>query len=117
MPAARFEDLVVWRKAHEFVTAIYALTHRFPQDELYDLVSQTRRAAISIPANIAEGFRKFSKPGKARYLNIARPSLEECRCYLILAEDLNYCRTDNLTRQLEEVSKPLTSYRNKILNS
>jgi 23S rRNA-intervening sequence protein len=71
-PAARtFQDLLVWRQAHAFVLAVYQFTAAFPKQETYGLALQMRRAAVSIPANIAEGFRKRSKPDKARYLNMA----------------------------------------------
>jgi len=70
-----FRDLIVWRKAHEFVLAIYELTATFPKQEVYGLTSQMRRAAISIPANIAEGFRKRGKADKARFMNTAEGSL------------------------------------------
>jgi four helix bundle protein len=69
-----------------------------------------RRAAISIPANIAEGFKKKTRPDKARYMNIAQASLEECRYYLILSKDLGYGDTLQLMSQLEEVSKLLEAY-------
>jgi four helix bundle protein len=77
--ARSFRDLVVWRKAHEFVLAVYAFTAEFPKAETYGLVSQMRRAAISAPANIAEGFRRRGKVPKARFMNLAEGSLEECR--------------------------------------
>jgi four helix bundle protein len=90
-PAARtFSDLLVWRKAHEFVLAVYKFTAAFPKTETYGLAVQMRRAAVSIPANIAEGFRRRGKPDKARFMNIAEGSIEECRYYLILAQDLGY---------------------------
>jgi len=89
-PAKSFQDLIVWQKAHAFVLSVYAATRCFPKEELYGLTSQFRRAAVSIPANIAEGFRKQSKPDKARFLNISEGSLEECRYYLILAQDLGH---------------------------
>jgi four helix bundle protein len=88
-PAARsFRDLVVWRRAHEFVLAVYTFTAGFPKQETYGLASQMRRAAVSVPANIAEGFRRRGKVDKARFMNLAEGSLEECRYYLILAQDL-----------------------------
>ena len=89
----------------------------FPKNEIYGLTSQTRRSAVSIPANIAEGFKKKTKPDKMRYFNIAQGSLEESRYYLILAKDLNYGETSQLMKQLEEVSKLLQSYLSSILNS
>lgn len=115
--AHSFCDLVVWRKAHEFVLAVYAFTSSFPQKEMYGLTSQMRRAAVSIPANIAEGFRRRSKQEKCRFLNIAEGSLEECRYYLILARDLRYGETADLTSLLEEISRLLHSYRAAISSS
>jgi len=95
MPAPRaaartFQDLVVWRKAHELVLAVYSFTADFPKQETYGLALQMRRAAVSVPANIAEGFRRRGKADKARYMNMAEASLEESRYYLILAKDLGY---------------------------
>jgi four helix bundle protein len=117
-PAAqRFQDLLVWRKAHEVVLAIYAFTADFPKQETYGLALQMRRAAVSIPANIAEGFRRRGKAEKARYMNIAEGSLEESRYYLILAKDLGYGDTAKLIGQLEEVSRLLSTYAAAILAS
>ena len=76
-PARTFTDLVVWQKAHAFVLAVYRLTAAFPKTGTCGLMSQMRRAAVSIPANIAEGFGRRSLADKARYLNIARPRLRE----------------------------------------
>jgi hypothetical protein len=70
-PARSFRDLMVWQRAHEFVLAVYRYTESFPERERYGLAHQLRRAAVSIPANIAEGFGKRSKADKARFLNIA----------------------------------------------
>ncbi len=67
-PARTFEDLIVWQKAHQFVLAVYKFTDSFPRSELYGLTSQLRRAAVSIAANIAEGFKKSGKIDKARYI-------------------------------------------------
>ena len=89
-PAKRFEDLIVWQKAHQWVLAIYRYSEKFPKQEVYGLTAQLRRAAISIPANIAEGFKKRGRADKARFMNIAQGSIEECRYYLILANDLDY---------------------------
>jgi len=94
-PARSFRDLMVWRKAHEFVLAVYRFTELFPEREKYGLAHQMRRAAVSVPANIAEGFGKRSQPEKARFLNIAEGSLEECRYYLILTQDLGYGQTES----------------------
>jgi four helix bundle protein len=77
MSAKSFEDLVVWRKAHAYVLDIYKITEGFPKSELFGLTSQMRRAAVSIPANIAEGFKKRGPRDKVRVLNIGQGSLEE----------------------------------------
>jgi four helix bundle protein len=109
-PAQKFQDLIVWQKAHSFVVEIYKLTVHFPKTEMYGLTSQFRRAAVSIPANIAEGFKKTGKADKIRYYNIAQGSLEECRYYLLLAKDLGYYNTSKLSGQAEEISKLLAAY-------
>lgn len=115
-PARSFSDLIVWQKAHAFVLAVYQASKAFPREELYGLTAQFRRAAVSIPANIAEGFRKQSKSDKARFLNIAEGSIEECRYYLILAQDLGYLDDSALFQQAEEVARLLHGYRSAILS-
>jgi four helix bundle protein len=109
-PATSFQDLLVWQKAHQFVLSVYNYSDYFPQKEVYGLTSQFRRAAISVPANIAEGFKKKSKTDKARFMNIAQGSLEECRYYLILAKDLGYGDNPELMPLLEEISKMIVRY-------
>jgi four helix bundle protein len=104
-------------KGSRIVLSVYKMTDNFPQKEQYGLSSQFRRAAVSIPANIAEGFKKKSKPDKVRFMNIAQGSLEECRYYLILSRDLNYVDPKEQKQRLEEISKLLASYSSKILNS
>lgn len=116
-PARTFEDLVVWQKSHALVLAIYRISAVFPKNEMYGLVPQVRRAAVSIPANMAEGFKKRGKADKARFMNIAQGSLEETRYYLILARDLGYLNSNNLLDQLEEVSRLLEVYSRTILTS
>ncbi len=107
----------MWRKAHELVLAIYPLTAAFPRQETYGLSLQMRRAAVSVPANIAEGFRRRSRTEKARFLNIAESSLEETRYFLILVRDLGYADTAPLMIALEEVSRLLNAYTAAILSS
>jgi four helix bundle protein len=109
-PAKTFQDLIVWQKAHKFVLSVYKLSEGFPKTEVYGLTSQLRRAAVSIPANIAEGFKKRTKPDKARLMNIAQGSLEECRYYLILTRDLNYGDTTELSTLIDEVGRLLDAY-------
>lgn len=108
--ARSFFDLVVWQKAHAFVLEVYRLTGSFPKHEIYGLANQMRRAAVSVAANIAEGFRRFGKSDKLRMLNIAQGSLEESRYYLILTRDLQYGEITLSSNQLEEVSRLLDAY-------
>ena len=96
---------------------VYQFTDHCPGKELYGLTSQLRRAAVSIPANVAEGFKKRGKPDKVRFLNMAQGSLEECRYYLILSADLHYGDSHSLMEQLEETSRLLEAYARSILNS
>lgn len=116
-PARSFQELIVWQKSHQFVLSVYAITKVFPREEVYGLTSQFRRAAVSVPANIAEGFRKRGCADKARFMNIAQASLEECRYYLILTQDLGYGDTGEHMHQLTEVSKMLDRYAAAILTS
>lgn len=116
-PARTFQDLLVWEKAQQLVLEVYALTAAFPKQETYGLALQMRRAAVSIPANIAEGFRRRSKADKARFMNMAEGSAEECRYFLILAKDLGYSDTGKLSAILEEVSRLLAAYAAAILAS
>ncbi len=83
---------------------------------MYGLTSQLRRAAISVPANIAEGFKKKGRLDKARFMNIAQGSLEESRYYLILAGDLDYADTKSLMASLDEVGRMLDTYARSILS-
>jgi four helix bundle protein len=110
MAARTFEELEVWQKAHKVVLHVYHMTGKFPREELIGLSSQLRRAMVSVPANIAEGFVKRGKGDKIRFYNIAQGSLEECRYYFRLAKDLNYADTSELSRDLDEVSRMLEGY-------
>ena len=116
-PARSFRDLVVWQKAHQLVLSIYRLTKSFPADERFGLTSQIRRAAVSVAANIAEGFSKRGKADKARYFNIAQGSLEEVHYYLILGQDLNYGDCNQLADSYREVARLLNGYIRALLNS
>ncbi|MCA1605217.1 MAG: four helix bundle protein [Acidobacteria bacterium] len=117
MTSKSFEDVELWRKAHAWVLAIYRFTEPFPKHELFGLTSQLRRAAASVPANFAEGFKKRSRADKIRIYNIAQGSLEECRYFLILARDLRYGDLLALMVALEEISKMLEGYIRAIRNS
>ncbi|HEX8650023.1 MAG TPA: four helix bundle protein [Pyrinomonadaceae bacterium] len=104
-------------ESHRFVLAVYRFTEDFPRKEIYGLTSQFRRAAVSIPANIAEGFKKRGRSDKARFMNIAQGSAEECRYYLILSRDLNYGDQPELLSLLDEVSRLLAKYHDKLLTN
>lgn len=115
-----FENIVAWQKAHEFVIQVYKITRSFPEDERYGLTSQFRRAAVSIEANIAEGYKKLSKADKLRFMNISQGSLEECRDYIILSRDLGYLATgqfEQLRDAVEQTSKLLNGYCKGIINN
>ena len=105
-----FEDVIVWQKAHAWVLKVYRFSAAFPKQEMFALTSQLRRAAVSVPANFAEGFKKRSNADKLRFYNIAQGSLEECRYYLILARDLCYGDSTSLLLDLQEVSRMLEAY-------
>jgi four helix bundle protein len=107
MAARTFEDLIVWQKAYRFVLELYQATDDFPKREIYGLTSQMRKAAISVPANIAEGFKKRGRLDKALFMNMAQGSIEESRCYLPLSKDLGYGDTNLMMNNLEEVSRLL----------
>jgi four helix bundle protein len=111
VPLARtFRDLLIWQKAHQFVLRVYGETAHFPPDERFGLTRQLRRSAVSIPANIAEGFVKRGIADKLRYLNIAQGSLEESRYYLILASDLGIADLSALEEQVDECSRMIEAY-------
>ena len=115
-----FQRVIAWQKAHDFVLSVYSITRQFPDDERFGLTSQFRRAAVSIEANIAEGYKKLSKTDKLRFFNIAQGSLEECRDYIILSLDLNYITEQDynlLCKQSEYTSRMLNSYCEGIINN
>ena len=117
MYSKTFEDVEVWQRAHAWVLGIYKLTDNFPKQEMFGLTSQLRRAAVSVPANFAEGFKKMGLSDKLRFYNIAQGSLEECRYYLILARDLNYGDIKNLQNESDRISKMLAAYMRAIQNA
>ena len=115
-----FEDIIAWKKAHAFVLSVYKITKDFPDDEKFGLTSQFRRAAVSIEANIAEGYRKIGKQDKLRFFNISQGSLSECKDYIILARDLEYINMEQyqeLWQSSEEANRLLISYCNGIINN
>ena len=87
---ATYRDLVAWQKAIELVTAVYRVTRTFPREEMYGLTSQLRRAAVSIPSNIAEGQARYSHHEFQHFLRTARGSLAEVETQLVIARNLGY---------------------------
>ena len=114
-----FKDLIVWQKSHFFVLEIYSITASFPNEEVFALTSQMRRAAVSVPANIAEGFKKRTLANKLNYISHSEGSLEELKYYLILAKDLQYINVEkyeSLESMTEEISKLISGYMKTIKN-
>ena len=115
-----FHGIVAWQKAHDFVLMVYKETKSFPDFEKFGLSSQFQRAAVSIPANIAEGYKKLSRSDKLRFYNIAQGSLEECRYYVLLSRDLGYINEEHYSLLLdivEETSKLLNGYCKGIIDN
>ena len=120
MPTKSFEQLIVWQKAQNFVKSVYLSTRTFPDFERFGLSSQFQRAAVSIAANIAEGYGRLGKNDKLHFLNYAQGGLEECRCYIILSCDLNYIdesQYQSLTQEIQGLSVFLNSYIKGIVNN
>jgi four helix bundle protein len=113
----RFTDLKVWQRSHALVLKLYPLTATFPAEERFGVVSQLRRAATSVPANIAEGSKRQGKGDFARFLNIAEGSLAETEYFVLLARDLNYLSADAakpLLSEIEEIARMLYVLRTKV---
>ena len=112
-----FENVLAWQKSHQFVLTVYQIMPIFPDFEKFGLCSQFRRAAISIAANFAEGYKRLSQADKLHFYNIAQGSLEECRYYCILSRDLGYINVqtyEGIRSLLNETSYLLNSYVNGI---
>ena len=115
-----FENIVAWQKAHQFTKMVYLITKDFPEEERFGLTSQFRRAAVSIGANIAEGYKKLSKADKLRFFNISQGSLAECMNYIILSRDIGYMDDSNysvLHKMADEVARLLSAYCNGVMNN
>jgi four helix bundle protein len=108
-----FQDIKAWQKSHALTLEVYRLTAIYPKHELFGLTSQTRRAAVSVPSNIAEGFRRKGKNDSLHFYNIAQASLEELKYQLLLARDLKYIEPveyENVLVIAEETSKLLAGW-------
>ncbi len=105
-----FQEVELWKKAHAWVLAVYRFTERFPKYERFGLAAQLRDAAVSVPANFAEGFKRRTRSDKARSYNIAQSSLEESRYFLMLSRDLEYGDAMPLLEGAEEIARMLEGY-------
>lgn len=111
-----WKDLIVWQKSHPLVLDIYLITNSFPETERYNLTSQIRRAATSIPTNIVEGHDRSSTNEFIRFLYISRGSLEEVRYLFLLAKDLEYIE-DKVYQSTETKCSVISVLLNKLINS
>lgn len=112
-----FQDLIMWQKAKSFAIHIYKVTGNFPKEELYGITNQLRRAAISIPSNIAEGFRRRSQKDKIHFSRMAYGSGAEIETQLIIAQELDYLSDDEymeLQSELTEIMKMINVVINKL---
>jgi len=113
----RFTDLKVWQRSHLLALQVYRLTKALPADEMYGLVSQLRRAAVSVPTNIAEGSKREGNRDFARFLNISEGSLAETEYLIMLARDLDYLTptsVEPLLLEIKEVARMLHYLRVKV---
>ena len=115
-----YTELKVWQRSHALVLEVYRLSATFPQAERFGLTSQIRRAATSVPTNIAEGSRRRSSQDFAHFLNIAEGSLAEVDYHLLLARDLGYVGDDKIApmrAEVDEISRMIYSFRLRVENS
>jgi four helix bundle protein len=100
-----FTDLAVWQEGHKLVISIYKITKKFPKDELFSLVSQMRRAAISITSNIAEGFGRQGYKEKIQFYYLTQGSLIELKNQILITKDVGYLEKDNFSDLVEKTNK------------
>lgn len=110
----KYSDLIVWQKSHSLALEVYRISKQFPKEEIFGLTSQLRRAVISVPANIAEGFARKGIKDKLRFYNIAEASLSEVSYFLLLSQELSYAETSYLIIKVEEIGRMLNSYSKSI---
>ncbi len=110
-----YRELTAWQVAFALARRVYEMTDRFPKHEVFGLTSQLRRAAVSIPSNLAEGAGRGGKKEFAHFVTLARGSLNELETQLLLAQDLNYCTLpDDLTQDIERLFALLNGLRNSL---
>lgn len=113
---SKYKNLIVWQKAHELAIKIYKLTDEFPKQETFGITSQIRRASLSVPTNIVEGYGRRTKNELSRFIDIARGSLAETEYLLEFSKELNYVKKDaaEIDFLINEVSKLLWSFQKKL---
>ncbi|MEZ5337162.1 MAG: four helix bundle protein [bacterium] len=117
MDAVTYRDLIVWQRAMDFVTEIYRLTAAFPRDEMYGMTSQLRRAAVSIPSNIAEGNGRATRKDYAHFVSIALASTRELEALLLISAELGFTErsvAQELESRLDEIGRMLFSMHRKL---
>ncbi len=120
MAQSGYKDLIAWQKAMELVTAIYDATDTVPANEQFGLVSQLRRAAVSVPSNIAEGKAHFSNRDFVRFLRHARGSLAEIETQILIAQQRKYLNsetTTKLTQKIDELGRILSGLINSLMKA
>jgi four helix bundle protein len=114
-----FRELEVWQKTHALVLDIYRVTDRFPDRERFGITSQLRRAATSVPANIAEGFARRTTAEFLQFLGVSNASLEEARYFLLLSRDLCYLAAPSynpLEKQADSIAQMLAALSRSLRN-
>ena len=112
-----YKDLLIWQRSMSLAKLVYQLTRGFPSDERYGLIAQLRRAAVSVPSNIAEGQARKGTNEFLQFLSVATGSLAELETQLLLSVELAYCKqteVDPLLRELDELQKMIVALRRKL---
>jgi four helix bundle protein len=116
-----YKDLLIWQKGIEIVADLYQLVESFPKEELYALTSQLKRAAVSVPSNIAEGYGRNSTQSYIHFVSISRGSLFELETQLLVAQKLKFIKNEtlfsNIMNQITEETKMINSFINKLESS
>lgn len=114
MALTSYKNLIVWQKSFDLCIKIYEITKHFPREELFNLTSQMRRASLSVPSNIAEGYNRNSTKEYIRFLNIAYGSLSELETQFLIAEKLAYISEAKMLDSIEQIKKMIYSILKKL---